>query len=219
MLKFFRRSLRHPASSLLVSAAPTGRLLLFSSYLTLATLSCPPSFLLPQSLWPICLLYPPVLLGYNWSANTRFSRETTRLVRGGALLVPSASPYNLSFLIHSCLFSDWSRTVSSKFFDTQVASILIEELLLPRHALGVFSRLRCNGHSLLLSFYFFRINKIENPSYSTCGNSSQDTLISFCTVQLRTQHRLLFGNSLVQAVDSCPAFGLPTYPHPSEGVG
>ena len=67
------------------------------------------------------------------------------LARRGALLAPSAVPCSLSPLIsriHSRLISDWRRTVSSKFFDTQVPSISTEELVLPRHARCVLSRLR-----------------------------------------------------------------------------
>ena len=50
------------------------------------------------------------------------------------------------------------------------------------HARCVFSRLRCNGQGLLLSFYFSRIGRIDNPSCSACGHSSQDTsrLILHC---------------------------------------
>ena len=66
--------------------------------------------------------------------------------------------------------------------------------MLPRHARCVLSRLRCNGHSLLLGSYVSRIGRIENPSCSACGHSSQDTshLILHCpaTDSLR---RLLFG--------------------------
>ena len=72
----------------------------------------------------------------------------------GAELAPSAIPCSLFPLIsriHSSLFSDWRCTASSKFFDSQVPSISTEELVLPRHARCVLSRLRCNGHSLLLS--------------------------------------------------------------------
>ena len=75
------------------------------------------------------------------------------LARRGALLESSATPCSLSPLIsriRSSLFLDWRRTVSSKFFDTQVPSISTEELVLPHHARCVLSRLRCNGHSLLL---------------------------------------------------------------------
>ena len=109
------------------------------------------------------------------------------LARWGALLVPSAIPCSLSPLIsciHSCLFSDWRCTVSSKFFDTQVPSISTEELVLPRHARCVLSRLCCNRHSQLLSSYLSRIGRIENPSCSACGHTSPRTsLISFYTVQ------------------------------------
>ena len=100
-----------------------------------------------------------------------------KLARQGALLAPSAIPCSLSPLI-----SDWRRTVSSKFFDTQVPSIATEELVLPRHARCVLSRLRCNGHSLLLGSNLSRIGRIENPSCSACGHSSQDSshLILHC---------------------------------------
>ena len=122
------------------------------------------------------------------------------LVRRGALLAPFAIPCSLSPLIsriHSSLFSEWRRTVSSKFFDTQVPSISTEKLMLPRHARCVLSRLRCNGHSFLLSSYLFRIGRIENPSCSTCGHSSQDTshLILHCRAT-NSLRRSLFGDSL-----------------------
>ena len=60
--------------------------LLFSFYLTLV-LSSPPCPLPHLALFSNsgrsgrnCLLSPPVLSGYNWSPDTRFSRETTRLM-------------------------------------------------------------------------------------------------------------------------------------------
>ena len=118
------------------------------------------------------------------------------LARRVALLAPSAISCSL-FRIHHSLFSDWRRTVSSTFFDMQVPSISTEELVLPRHARCVLSRLRYNGHSLLSSSYLSRIGRIENPSYSACGHSSQDTsqIILHCpaTDSLR---RSLFGDYL-----------------------
>ena len=154
------------------------------------------------------------------------------LARRRALLAPSAIPCSLSSLIsriHSCLFSDWRRTVSSKFFDTQVPSISTEELVFPRHARCVLSRLRCDGHSLLLGSYLSRIGKIESPSCSACGQSSQDTspLVLHCpaTDSLR---RSLFGDSLsLYDLWSKPwrvarllgLHDLLPCPHPSEGVG
>ena len=75
------------------------------------------------------------------------------LSRWGALLVPFAILCCLFLIscIHSSHFCDWRRPFAFRFFDTQVTSVSTEELVLPRHARCVFSRLRCNGHSLLLS--------------------------------------------------------------------
>ena len=107
---------------------------------------------------------------------------------------------------------------------TQVSSIVTEELELPRHARCVLSRLRCNGHSLLLSSYLFRIGRIENPSCSACGHlSSHSALFSFGLFAPLTLWRLSVSlRPLVQALGSCSASGvhaLPPCPHPSEGVG
>ena len=151
---------------------------------------------------------------------------------GVRYLCPLQSLCSLSPLIsriHSRLISHWRRTVSSKFFDTQVPSIFTEELVLPCHARCVLSRLRCNGHSLLLGSYLSRIGRTENRSCSACGHSSQDTshliLLGPATNSLR---RSLFGNSLsLYDLWSRPwvvsrllgLHGLPPCPHPSEGMG
>ena len=125
------------------------------------------------------------------------------------------SLFPLMSRIHSSLFSDWRRIISCKFFDTQARSISTEELVLPRHARCVLSRLRCNGHSLLLGSHLSRIGKIENPSCGACGHSSLDTshFILHCpaTDSLR---RSLFGDSqslrlLVHTLGSCPASVAP----------
>ena len=157
------------------------------------------------------------------------ARLLSTLLREGQvsyIVIPRTACVTIS-RIHSCLFSDWRRTVSSKYFDTQVPSISTEELVLPRHACCVLSRLRCNGHSLLLGSYLSRIGRIENPFYGACEYSSQDTshLILHCPATLR---RSLFGDSLFlydllsrpwRGARLLGLHGLPPCPHPSEGIG
>ena len=190
----------------------------------------PSIFPLSQTLWQIwqelssfsfCSVRLQWVPGHSFLLGNDTADE---LARRGALLALSSIPCSLSPLI-----SDWRRTVSWTFFDTQVPSISTEELVLPRHARCVLLRLRCNGHSLLLGSYLSRIGTIENPSCSACGHSSQDTFHLFlhcpATDCLR---RSLFGDSLsLYDLWSRPwgvtrflgLHGLPPCPHPSEGVG
>ena len=184
---------------MLVSAAPTSLPFIFSYYLTLILSSAPCPLLhlsfFSQTLWQICQELSSLSscsIRLQWVPGHWFlpgNDAGDEMARWRALLAPSAISCSLSPLIsriHSCLFSDWRRTVSSKYFDTQVPSISTEDLVLPRHARCVFSRLRWYRHSFLLGSYLSRIGIIENPSCNACGHSSQDTSISFCTVQLRT---------------------------------
>ena len=181
-------------------------LLLSDSRFVLTTLSSPPSFLLSQTLWQIWQGLSSLsfcFIRLQWIPRHLFlsgNDAADELARRGALLASSTISCSLCSLIsriHSCLFSDWRRAILSKFFDKQVSSIFTEELVFPRHACCVLSRLCCNGHSLLLRSYLSRIGRIENPSCSAYGHSSHDTshLILHCpaTDSLR---RSLFGDSL-----------------------
>ena len=187
----------------MVSAALTSVPLLFFSYLTHATLSSSPSFLLPQSLWQepsslySCSIRQPWVPGHSFLPGNNAANP---LAKRGALLVPSAIPCRLFLFIsriHSSLFSEWRRTVACKFFDTQAPSISTEKLVLPRHACCVLFGLRCNGHSLLLSSNLSRIGRIENPCCNAYGDPSQYTshLILHCPAT-SSLHCSLFGDSL-----------------------
>ena len=216
--------------------------LLFFSCLTLV-LSSPPCPLLHLSCYlklcgrsgRNCPSSLPVLSGYNGFPDTRFSRGTTQLMSlpdGERYLRPPQSLVVslLLSLVSTLVFSRTGGVLSlQKYFDTQVPSTSTEELVLPRHARCVLSRLRCNVHSLLLGSCLPRKGRIENSSCSACGHSSQDTshLILHCpaTDSLR---RSLFGDSLsLYDLWSRPwgvsrllgLHGLPPCPHPSEGVG
>ena len=180
-------------------------------FLTIALFS-PPSPLLHLSFYLnlsgrsgrnyMYLLSPPVLRSYNGSLDLRFSRETTRLMSwldGEPSSCPLQSLVISLFLslVSTLLFSDWRRTVSSKFFDTHVSSVSTEEPAPPRHARCLLSCFRCNEHSLLLSSYLSRIGRIENPSCNACGHSTLDTyhFILHCPAT-NFLRRSLFGHSL-----------------------
>ena len=66
--------------------------------------------------------------------------------------------------------------------------------MLPRHARCVLSRLRCNGHSLLLSFFISSgLAESRIHSAALADTRPRIPLISLCTVQLRI---LCFDRSL-----------------------
>ena len=83
--------------------------------------------------------------------------------RQNALILLSAVPcssHSLTSCIRSYLFLDWRRTVSSKFFNTQILSVSTKKLVLPCQARCVLSRLRCTGHSPLLNSYISKMDRI-----------------------------------------------------------
>ena len=190
---------------MLVSAAPTSLPFLFSYYLTLV-LSSPPCPLLHLSSYlklcgrsrRNCLLSSSVLSDYNGFPDTRFSRGTTRLMS-----LPDGERYlrpPLSLVVSLLLSLVLSRTgdvLSHRSSLTHRFPQFPLRNLCSLVMLAVSSRLRCNGHSLLLGSYLSRIGRIENPSCSACGHPSQDIshLIVHCpaTDSLR---RSLFGDSL-----------------------
>ena len=147
-----------PSCKLFAGLSSTNKSAIFFSYLTLFLFSTRCLFLHLSFYLNLsgrnCLFSSSVLSGYNGSPDTHFSRGRTRLMSwsdGERYLCPLQSlvvSLLLSLVssvifsrIQSSLFLDWRRSVSSKFFDTQVPSISTEEFVLPRHA-------RCDLSSL-----------------------------------------------------------------------
>ena len=132
-------------------------------------------------------------------------------------------------LLSPSVLSGYNGSHGTHFSRGTGESFSIEKLVLPHHARCVLSRLHCNGHSLLLSSYLFRIGRIGNPSCSACGHSSQDTshLILHCPAT-DSLSRSLFGDSLSlydlwsrswRVARLLGLHGLPPCPHPSDEVG
>ena len=120
------------------------------------------------------------------------------------------------------------RTVSSKFFDTQVTSIFTEKLVFPRHARCVLSHPSCNGHSLLLNSIFVGLAESKILLVAPADTRPKTLLIPFCTVQLRTLRPSLFGDSLFlydlwsrpwRDAQILGLHGLSPCPHPLERGG
>ena len=82
------------------------------------------------------------------------------LVKRGALILPSAVPCSFSPLTSRIFFIGLEATVLSKFFDSHILSVSTEEVLFPRQARCVLSRLWCNRHSILSNSYLSRIGRI-----------------------------------------------------------
>ena len=95
---------------------------------------------------------------------------------------PSAIPCSLSHLSYPLFFSRIGGVLSHQNSSTHRFPRFPLRNLSFLVTMAVFSRLRCNGHNLLLSSYLSRIGKIENPPFSACGHPSQDTshLILHC---------------------------------------
>ena len=132
-------------------------LFLSDCHSVLTILLSPPSFFSPP-LWQIsqelsflssCSIRLQWVFGHSFLLGNDVAKR-------GVLLMPSAIPCSFSpliFHIHSCFFSDWRHTVSSKFFDPQFPSISTEELVLPCHVHCVLSStLQWTQPSVMLLF-------------------------------------------------------------------
>ena len=92
---------------------------------------------------------------------------------------------------------NWGRHISHSHLNFQVPKVSSEELLLSRSIRSELSRLRCHGHSLLLSSYLHRISRKENSACSACEHPLQDLnhLLLDCPAS-EPLRKSIFGSSL-----------------------
>ena len=161
--------------------------LLFSSCLALV-LSSPPCPLLHLSYNLIlcgrfgrnCLLFPPVLSGYNGSLDTRFYRGTTRLMSWPDGELFSRPPQSLVVSLASTLVLSRTGDVLSH------QSILTHRFprFPPRNLSSlVYAATDTAFFEVLISVGLAELRILPAAPVDTCPRTS---LISFCTVQLRT---------------------------------
>ena len=214
-------------------------LFLTDSQLALSILLSAPSYLLPESLWNVWSLASYLsnnnTLSFQWvpgHTGLPGNENADLLAKTGASLPTDTIPCPLPPVIakvHYFQYHNWRRHISHSYMNHQVPEVSSEELLLSRPIRCELSRLRCHGHSLLLSSYFHRISRKKNSACSACGHPLQDLnhllLDCFASEPLR---KSIFGSSLsildlwskrwgvARLLGLC---GVPPRPHPSEGVG
>ena len=71
-------------------------------------------------------------------------------------------------------YHDWRRHIFHSYLNYQVSKVCLKELLLSRPIPCELYRLRCHGHSFLLSSYLHRISRKENFACNACGHPLQD---------------------------------------------
>ena len=200
--------------------------LLFSFYLTLVLFSPPCSLIhlffylkLSGRSGRNCLVSSHVLSGYNGSLETRFSQGTKRLMswpdRERYLRSLQSLVVSLLSLVSTLLISRTGDVLSHRNSSTCRFPRFPPRNLCSLVMLAVFSRLCCNGDSLLLSSYLSMIDRMENSSCSACGHSSQDTsshsaLSSYgLFVPLALWRLFVSLRPMVQALGSCLASRAP----------
>ena len=212
---------------------------LTDSQSALSILSSAPSYLLPESLWNVWSLASS--LSYNTTLNFQWvpghaglpgNENADLLAKAGASLPTDAIPCPLSPVIAKIRYlqnHNWRRHISHSYLNYQVPKVSSEELLLSRPICCNLSRLRCHGHSLLLSWYLDRFSRKENSACSACGHPLQNFnhLLLDCPAS-EPLRKFIFGSSLsILDLWSRPwgvarlldLRGVPPRPHPSEGVG
>ena len=159
-------------------------LFLTDSQSALSFLSSAPSYLLPESLWNVWSLASSLsnntTLSFQWvpgQAGLPGNKKADLLAKIGASLPTNAIPSPLPPVIAKVRYSqyrNWRRHICHSPLNFQVPEVSSEKLLLSRSIRSELSRLRCHGHSLLLTSYLHRISRKENSACSACGHPLQD---------------------------------------------
>ena len=200
-------------------------LFLTYSQSALSILSSAPSYLLPESLWNVWSLASSLsnntTLSFQWvpgHAGLPGNEKADLLAKTGASLPTDAIPSPLPPVIAKVRYSqyrNWRCHISHSHLNFQVPEVSSEELLLSRSIRSELSRLRCHGHSLLLSSYLHRISRKENSACSACGHPLQDLnhLLLDCPASEPLRKSIfgssLYSRSMVQTLGCGPTVGSP----------
>ena len=129
----------------------------------LSILSSAHSYLLLESLWNVWSLASSLsnntTLSFQWVPG---HEKADLLAKAGASLPTDAILCPLPPVVAKVCYSqyrNWIRHISHFHLNFQVPEVSLEELLLSRPIRCELSRLRCHGHSLLLSSYLHRISR------------------------------------------------------------
>ena len=127
----------------------------------LSILSSAPSYLLPESLWNVWSLASSLsnntTLCFQWvpgHAGLPGNENADLLAKAGASLPTDAIQCPLPPVVAKVRYfqyHNWRRHISHSNMNHQVPEVSSEKLLLSRPIRCELSRLRCHGHSLLLS--------------------------------------------------------------------
>ena len=142
-------------------------------------------------------------LSFQWvpgHAGLPGNEKADLLAKARASLHTDAIPCPLPPVVAKVRYSqyhNWRRHISHSHLNFQVPEVSSEELLLSRPIRCELSRLRCHGHSLLLSSYLHRISQKENSACSACGHPLQDLnhLLLDCPAS-EPLRKSIFGSSL-----------------------
>ena len=151
----------------------------------LSIFSSAPSSLLPESLYNVWSLASSLsnntTLSFQWvpgHAGLSSNEKADLLAKTGDSLPTDAIPCPLPPVAAKVRYSqchNWRPHISHSHLNFQDPEVSSEELLLSRPIRCELSRLRCHGHSLLLSSYLQRISRKENPACSAPSTRPQSS--------------------------------------------